>query len=92
MGELTRIGVAIDSNLLSRFDRLIAKQGYTNRSEAFRDLIRDRLVGIAVEDPKAPVVGTATLIYDHHSRLLPKKLMNLQHDHHDLIISTTHAT
>ena len=91
MGELSRIGVAIDSDLLARFDRFIAKQGYSNRSEAFRDLIRDRLVGAAVEDPAAAVVGTVTLIYDHHSRLLPEKLMDLQHEHHDLIISTTHA-
>lgn len=91
MSELTRIGVAIDSDLLVRFDQLIATQGYTNRSEAFRDLIRDRLVTVAVEAVKAPVVGTITLIYDHHSRLLPEKLMNLQHDHHELIISTTHA-
>ena len=91
MGILSRIGIALDSDLLARFDRFISEQGYTNRSEAFRDLIRDRLVGVAVQDPKAPVVGTVTLIYDHHSRLLPEKLMNLQHDHHDLIISTTHA-
>ena len=91
MGLLSRIGIALDSDLLARFDRFIARQGYTNRSEAFRDLIRDRLVTAAVEDPQAPVVGTVTLIYDHHSRLLPEKLMNLQHDHHDLIISTTHA-
>ncbi|MDQ2711250.1 MAG: nickel-responsive transcriptional regulator NikR, partial [Acidobacteriota bacterium] len=91
MGILSRIGIALDSDLLARFDRFIAEQGYTNRSEAFRDLIRDRLVGVAVQDPKAPVVGTVTLIYDHHSRLLPEKLMNLQHDHHYLIISTTHA-
>ena len=91
MGVLSRIGVAIDSDLLARFDRYIAKQGYSNRSEAFRDLIRDRLVSAAVEDPNAPVVGTVTLIYDHHSRLLPEKLMDLQHAHHDLIISTTHA-
>ncbi len=91
MGILSRIGIALDSDLLTRFDRFIAEQGYTNRSEAFRDLIRDRLVGVAVQDPKAPVVGTVTLIYDHHSRLLPEKLTNLQHDHHDLIISTTHA-
>ncbi|MGH9583391.1 MAG: nickel-responsive transcriptional regulator NikR [Bryobacteraceae bacterium] len=91
MGILSRIGIALDSNLLARFDRFIAGQGYTNRSEAFRDLIRDRLAGAAVEDPQAPVVGTVTLIYDHHSRLLPEKLMNLQHEHHDLIICTTHA-
>ncbi len=91
MGELSRIGVAIDSDLLNRFDRFITKQGYNNRSEAFRDLIRDRLVAVAVEVPDAPVVGTVTLIYDHHSRLLPDRLVELQHDHHDLIIATTHA-
>jgi CopG family transcriptional regulator, nickel-responsive regulator len=91
MGFLSRIGVAIDSDLLTRFDHFIAKQGYTNRSEAFRDLIRDRLVMATVDDPRAAVVGTVTLIYDHHSRLLPDKLMNLQHDHHNLIVCTTHA-
>jgi CopG family nickel-responsive transcriptional regulator len=88
---LTRIGVAIDSNLLTRFDRFLARQGYTNRSEAFRDLIRDRLISVAVDSPEMPVVGTITLIYDHHSRLLPNKLTNLQHEHHHLIISTTHV-
>jgi CopG family transcriptional regulator, nickel-responsive regulator len=91
MSELSRIGVAIDSDLLDQFDRFIASQGYENRSEAFRDLIRERLVSAAVESPDSPVVGTVTLIYDHHSRLLPDKLMELQHDHHDLIIATTHA-
>jgi CopG family nickel-responsive transcriptional regulator len=91
MSELSRIGVAIDSELLEQFDRFINSQGYENRSEAFRDLIRERLVSAAVESPDAPVVGTVTLIYDHHSRLLPDKLMELQHDHHDLIIATTHA-
>ena len=91
MAELSRIGVAIESNLLTRFDRFIRKQGYTNRSEAFRDLIRDRLVTEAVEAPEAFAVGTITLIYDHHSRSLPEKLMDLQHDHHEVIIATTHA-
>ena len=91
MAPLSRIGVAIDSNLLVRFDRFITKQGYTNRSEAFRDLIRDRLITAAVETPETPVVGTITLIYDHHSRLLPEKLTDLQHAHHHLIVSTTHV-
>ncbi len=91
MAELSRIGVAIDSDLLTRFDKFIGRQGYTNRSEAFRDLIRDRLVTAAVESPESPAVGTITLIYDHHSRLLPEKLMDLQHEHHDVIIATTHA-
>ncbi len=91
MSDLSRIGVAIDSDLLAQFDRFIGSQGYENRSEAFRDLIRDRLVSAAIESPAGPVVGTITLIYDHHSRLLPDKLMELQHDHHELIIATTHA-
>ena len=91
MSILSRIGVAIDSDLLKRFDSFIADQGYTNRSEAFRDLIRDRLVMLTVESPRSPVVGTVTLIYDHHSRLLPEKLMNLQHEHHNLVVCTTHA-
>ena len=91
MSILSRIGVAIDSDLLKRFDAFIEKQGYTNRSEAFRDLIRDRLVMAAVDNPRAAVVGTVTLIYDHHSRLLPEKLMNLQHEYHNLVVCTTHA-
>ena len=91
MGDLSRIGVAIDSELLEKFDNLISDQGYTNRSEAFRDLIRDRLISIATQSPKATVVGSITLIYDHHVRMLPAKLTEMQHDYHDVIVSTTHA-
>jgi CopG family transcriptional regulator, nickel-responsive regulator len=91
MGDLSRIGVSIDSELLRRFDAFIADKGYENRSEAFRDLIRDRLVGAVVIAANAFVVGTVTLIYDHHARLLPEKLTDLQHEHHEIIISTVHA-
>jgi len=91
MGILSRIGVSIDSELLRRFDRFITQRGYENRSEAFRDLIRDRLVESAVVSPAAMVVGTVTLIYGHHTRLLPEKLTDIQHEHHEVIISTLHA-
>lgn len=91
MGELSRIGVAIDSELLDKFDRLIGQRGYTNRSEAFRDLIRDELVERAWESPDSAVVGTVTLVYDHHVRLLSEKLTDLQHDHHKSILSTLHV-
>src|SRR5690349_14608573 len=91
MGELSRIGVAIDSELLDKFDRLIARRGYTNRSEAFRDLIRDELVERTWESPESHVVGTVTLVYDHHVRLLNEKLTDLQHDHHKSILSTLHV-
>lgn len=91
MGELSRIGVAIDSELLDRFDRLIAKRGYTNRSEAFRDIIRDELVEQTWESPESQVVGSVTLVYDHHVRLLNEKLTDLQHEFHRSILSTLHV-
>jgi CopG family nickel-responsive transcriptional regulator len=91
MSELSRIGVAIDSDLLQKFDELIGNRGYTNRSEAFRDLIRDELVEKAWESPEANVVGTVTLVYDHHVRLLSEKLTSLQHDYHRAILSTLHV-
>ena len=91
MGVLSRIGIAIDSDLLERFDRSIADSGYTNRSEAFRDLIRDRLVSAQTAAPKATVVGTITLIYDHHAHGVSEKLTELQHANHELVVSTSHA-
>jgi len=91
MGELSRIGVAIDSDLLGKFDELINQRGYTNRSEAFRDLIRDELVRKEWEHPDSDVVGTVTLVYDHHVRMLSDKLMDLQHEHHHNVISTMHV-
>jgi len=91
MSDLSRIGVAIDSDLLNKFDELIEQRGYTNRSEAFRDLIRDELVEKSWESPDANVVGTVTLVYDHHVRMLNEKLTDLQHNHHRSILSTLHV-
>ncbi|MGH9628048.1 MAG: nickel-responsive transcriptional regulator NikR [Bryobacteraceae bacterium] len=90
MSTLSRIGVAIDSDLLERFDRLIFERGYTNRSEAFRDLIRDELVQTEWEHPESEVVGTVTLVYNHHVRMLSEKLTDLQHDSFHNILSTLH--
>jgi len=91
MSVLSRIGVAIDSDLLKKFDRLITQRGYTNRSEAFRDLIRDELVERTWESPESQVVGTITLVYNHHVRLLNEKLTDIQHDFHRSILSTLHV-
>ncbi len=91
MSELSRIGVAIDSELLRKFDQLISSRGYTNRSEAFRDMIRDELVQKSWESPDSQVVGTVTMVYDHHVRMLNEKLNDLQHDHHEQILSTLHV-
>jgi len=92
MSELSRIGVAIATDLLGKFDTLIQKRGYTNRSEAFRDLIRAELVReSSTARPAGRVVGTVTLVYDHHVRLLEEKLTNLQHDYHKVILSNLHV-
>jgi CopG family nickel-responsive transcriptional regulator len=91
MSELSRVSVTIDSGLLSRFDAAMESRGYTNRSEAFRDLIRDELDREAVLDPAREVVGTVTLVYDHHVRQLAEKLTELQHQRHHTVISTLHV-
>ena len=91
MSELSRIGVAIDSDLLASFDQLISGRGYTNRSEAFRDLIRDELVEASAQSPDAEVVGTVTMVYDHHVRLLSDKLTELQHKSYHNILSSLHV-
>lgn len=83
--------MAIDADLLEKFDQRIERRGYTNRSEAFRDLIRDDLIHEHAESPDKPVVGTLTLIYDHHVRMLNEKLTGMQHEHHHSIVSALHV-
>jgi|ERR1700678_1931205 CopG family nickel-responsive transcriptional regulator len=91
MSDLSRIGVAIDAALLEQFDQLIARRGYTNRSEAFRDLIRDQLIEKAAEVPDSIVVGTVTLVYNHHVRLLSERLNEMQHQTFHNVLSTLHV-
>lgn len=91
MPEIARIGIAISEDLLKEFDDLIAKRSYTNRSEAFRDLVRNALVEEISGSPDSEVFGTVTLVYDHHARLLSGRLTELQHRHFASIMSTLHV-
>jgi len=91
MTELTRFGISIDERLLQRFDELIERKGYVNRSEAIRDLIRSTLVEDEWGDADQQTVATVTLVYDHHTRDLADKLTEHQHSHHEEIISTLHV-
>ena len=86
--ELSRIGISVPASLLEQFNRLIEKKGYANRSEAFRDLIRDALIEDTVENLSEEVVATLTLVYDRAVRLLSGRLLEMQHDHFEQIIST----
>lgn len=91
MGDTTRFGISIDSDLLESFDRLITGKGYQNRSEAIRDLIRAALVEDKTVAGQEEMVGTVTMVYNHHVRDLADKLTEHQHHHHHQIISALHV-
>ena len=91
MSELYRFGVSMPVRLLEEFDRYIARKHYTNRSEAIRDLIREKLVEEEWRESDKEVIGTITYVYDHHKRELTDRLIDIQHDHHEEIISTQHV-
>ena len=90
MKGVERIGVSLERKLLSNFDKLIARQGYQNRSEAIRDLIRQQLSSERLGDPKAKAVAAVFLVYDHHATKLMEKLTSLQHSHLLQTISSVH--
>lgn len=91
--DLIRFGVSIGKGLLEQFDSLIERKSYTNRSEAIRDLIRDRLVEVELQDrtDTRRAVGTITIVYDHHTREIGDRLTDIAHEHHTLILSSMHA-
>jgi CopG family transcriptional regulator, nickel-responsive regulator len=90
MGNLVRTGLSLDDELLQKFDKAIAGKGYQNRSEAIRDLIRDHLVGEEIDKNKV-VVGTLTIIYDHHRPNLTEKLVEAQHHAGGNVLAATHV-
>lgn len=91
MNQTIRFGISLPQSLLSRFDRLISRKGYANRSEAIRDLMRKYLVEQEWESGEKETVGTVTLVYDHEKRDLGSVLTGLQHRHTDSVISVLHV-
>jgi CopG family transcriptional regulator, nickel-responsive regulator len=91
MAKTVRFGVAMDDDLLQKFDNLIDRKGYGNRSEAIRDLVRNLLVEEEWAGGDAETVGTITLVYDHHVHDLQDNLTDLQHNLHEAIVSTIHV-
>ncbi len=89
---MQRLTISIDDDLAADFDALIEARRYSNRSEAFRDLVRRELQQERLaRQPDAPCVGTLTYLYDHHDRTTAMRLMDMQHDHHGLTVSSMHA-
>jgi CopG family nickel-responsive transcriptional regulator len=90
MSELVRTGLSIDRELLARFDLAIAKKRYKNRSEAVRDLIREHLVSQEADSNKV-IVGTLTIVYDHHRPNLTEELVDAQHHAGSSVLAATHV-
>lgn len=90
MTDLVRASFSLDKHLHDQFERLADERGYANRSEFLRDLLREHLVQEEWTNNEE-VVGTITMVYDHHQRQLSDKLMDVQHDHHEIILATTHV-
>jgi len=90
MGDLVRTGLSLEGDLLERFDKAIHRKGYKNRSEAIRDLIREHLVRAAAQENKV-IVGTLTMVYDHHQPGLSAKLIEAQHAAASKVLAATHV-
>lgn len=88
--SIERVGVSFEPKLLNKFDILIKKKGYTNRSEAIRDLVRKEIIESDIKQEEGKVIGTLTIIYDHDVGNITDKLIHLQHHHHQEITFTTH--
>jgi CopG family nickel-responsive transcriptional regulator len=91
MSKLTRISISLETPLLDAFDRRNAGRGYATRSEAIRDLIRDRLLREDAERAESEQVAVVTLVYDHHARELAARLIDKQHHHHRVVVSSLHV-
>ncbi len=90
MPHLERFSIAMNRDLLRKFDQLIGHKGYPNRSEAIRDLVRNALVEEQWTRPNEKLAATVTLVYDHHTRELAERLAEIQHQHGPLVVAATH--
>ena len=91
MSNIERVGISLEKELLSVFDQVIEEDGYTTRSEAIRDLIREHMSRKQLSNPSANAVAGVFLIYNHHETKLPQKLVDLQHSHLLQVIASTHV-
>ncbi len=81
----------MEGGLLAKFDEMIGKRGYTNRSEAIRDLVREKIVDEDISDSASAAFGVLTFVYDHHVPQLEKRLTDFQHEHFGSVISASHV-
>jgi CopG family nickel-responsive transcriptional regulator len=89
---MERFTISLEGTLAREFDRLIRRRGYRNRSEAVRDVLRNRIELDRVRSDQAPFcVGCLSYVYNHHQHDLAERVTELQHEHHDVVVASTHA-
>jgi len=91
MDKMQRVGISLEAGLLEEFDNLIESQGYGNRSEAVRDLIRQRITEKQLSDPRTDAVAAVFVVYDHHQQSVSQKLTRLQHNELLKTVSSMHV-
>lgn len=89
--ELTRTTLAIEQDLLDKFDRWMAAHGYSNRSQAIRDLIRTTLTEDSWRTDSSKLIAVLSLIYDHEGRSLSQELTHIQHEDHGVVLCSQHV-
>jgi CopG family nickel-responsive transcriptional regulator len=88
---VSRFSVSLPPSLLRQLDEMTGEKGYDNRSLAIADMIRNHLVEHRQKFGTEDIAGTITLVYDHHKQHVQESLTDIQHDHHDVILSTVHV-
>ena len=88
---VARISVSLPQKLLSQYDEMVEEKGYDDRSPAIADMMRAQLVEHRHKTGSGEIAGTITLVYDHHTQHVQEALTEIQHDHHEVIVSTMHV-
>lgn len=89
---MQRYTISLDDDLAAQFERWSEQHGYANRSEAIRDLVRDRLGKSLLHHAQLDhCVAVVTYVYDHNERTVGRRLLKDQHAHHQLSVSTLHV-
>ena len=90
MPKVARLTFSIEQPLCARFEKLVTEKRYKNRSEFFRDMVREQLVSRQWKKDEL-ALGTVTLVYNHHLRRVGEKLTDVQHHHHEQVLAATHV-
>ncbi len=88
---MQRVTISLDDELAARFDASVRDRAYASRSEAVRDLVRREVDGTRLADTAGACVASLSYVYNHRTRALAARLLDLQHAHHDLVVTTTHV-